>query len=307
MVFRGLNDGLERALGVRVLRAERLSALRSSAQRSKSAREELRERDAQIERLTAELAAKPATPAKATAKGKPGLPPDYEPEFAEIFNRVRERTMTGHEKLYGLYRAVHYIIEHKIPGMIVECGVWRGGSMLAVARTLCQLAVDDRDLYLFDTYEGMTEPTDRDVQIRNKKTAQQRLETEDRDSWVWAVASLTDVQEGFQHVSYPGERLHFVAGPVEETVPAQAPERISILRLDTDWYASTKHELETLYERLAPGGVLIIDDYGTWQGSKDAVDEFLATTGEPLLLLRAGHGRIAVKPGLSTAVDSPRR
>lgn len=175
--------------------------------------------------------------------------------------------------------------------------------MLTVARVLTTLDAPARDLYLFDTYEGMTEPTGRDVQIGTTKSAYERLDTADHDSLLWAVATLEDVQQGFERTSYPTDRVHFVKGPVEETVPARAPDQIAILRLDTDWYESTKHELKHLYHRLAPGGVLIIDDYGTWQGAKDAVDEFLAETDEPLLTLRAGTGRIAVKPGLSTMVD----
>lgn len=83
---------------------------------------------------------------------------------------------------------------------------------------------------------------------------------------------------------------------VEDTVPADAPDTISILRLDTDWYTSTRHELTHLYPRLSSGGVLIIDDYGYWQGSRTAVEEFLAETGARLLLTRISAGRLAVKP-----------
>jgi O-methyltransferase len=119
---------------------------------------------------------------------------------------------------------------------------------------------------------------------------------------MWAIASLDDVKAGFSSVDYPSERVHFVEGKVEDTIPAQAPDEIAILRLDTDWYESTRHELTHLYRRLAPGGVLIIDDYGTWKGSKDATDEFVAETGEPLLFVRTGRGRAAVKPGLTSRV-----
>jgi hypothetical protein len=115
-------------------------------------------------------------------------------------------------------------------------------------------------------------------------------------SRVWAYASLEDVQEGFRQVPYPTEKLHFVKGPVEQTIPSKAPERIAVLRLDTDWYESTAHELEHLYDRLMPGGVLLLDDYGWWQGSREAVDEFLARTGARLYLARTGSGRVAIKP-----------
>jgi len=83
---------------------------------------------------------------------------------------------------------------------------------------------------------------------------------------------------------------------VEDTVPKEAPDQISILRLDTDWYESTRHELDHLYPRLSSGGVLLIDDYGYWQGSRQAVDEFIERTGARLLLQRMSSGRVAVKP-----------
>ncbi|MFD0856966.1 TylF/MycF/NovP-related O-methyltransferase, partial [Actinomadura adrarensis] len=113
---------------------------------------------------------------------------------------------------------------------------------------------------------------------------------------VWAHASLEDVRQGFEQVPYPADRVHFVRGPVEETVPGHAPEQIALLRLDTDWYESTRHELDHLYPRLVSGGVLILDDYGYWKGARKATDEFLERTGERLLLTRINTGRIAVKP-----------
>jgi O-methyltransferase len=149
----------------------------------------------------------------------------------------------------------------------------------------------------------MSEPSERDVHLRKRGAAAATiLEHESRDSRTWAIASLDDVRDGFSSVDDPRELVHFVEGKVEDTIPDRAPEEIAILRLDTDWYESTRHELTHLYQRLAPGGVLIIDDYGTWKGSKDATDEFVAETGEPLLLVRTGRGRAAVKPGLTSRV-----
>jgi len=203
--------------------------------------------------------------------------------------------MTGVEKLYGLVLATRYVVDHKIEGDIVECGVWRGGSMQAVALTLAEVGVSDRDLHLFDTFEGMPPPTEHDRRIDGTSAAS-LLEQHDRGHNVWAIATLDDVQEAMREVEYPAERVHFHKGLVEETIPSGAPEKIAILRLDTDWYESTRHELEHLYDRLVPGGVLIIDDYGHWEGSQRATEEFLAKTGEPLLLLPLASGRIAVKP-----------
>ncbi len=94
---------------------------------------------------------------------------------------------------------------------------------------------------------------------------------------------------------YPPERIHLVRGPVEETLPAAAPDGLALLRLDTDWYESTRHELEHLYPRLATGGVLIVDDYGHWEGARKAADEHLAAH-PALLLSRSDYtGRMAVK------------
>jgi O-methyltransferase len=224
------------------------------------------------------------------------LPQQFDAEAKAIIQRVRPRTMTKPVKLYGLIEAVRYVVRHRIPGDIVECGVWRGGSMQAATLALLGTGACDRHLHLFDTFSGMPPPTERDRR-HDGRTAEELLATQDRDAKVWAVASLEDVRAGMLGLGYPPDRIHFHRGLVEETIPAEAPDRIAILRLDTDWYESTKHELEHLYDRLAPGGVLILDDYGHWDGAREAVDEFLARRAEPLLLMPLATGRITIKPG----------
>jgi O-methyltransferase len=243
-------------------------------------------------------AARPKPKAKPAAKPKQkALPSDYDDAAKEIIRAVRPWTMTGPDKMYALIQAVRYVTRHRISGDVVECGVWRGGSMQAVARTLIAAGDTSRDLHLFDTYEGMPPPTDKDLRRSDDRSAEELLAAESReDSKVWAVATLEDVKDGFTQLPYPPERVHFVKGKVEDTIPAHAPERISILRLDTDWYESTRHELEHLYPRLSPGGVLLLDDYGYWEGAREAVDEFLEQSGERLLLMRMASGRLAVKP-----------
>ncbi|MFJ6939833.1 TylF/MycF/NovP-related O-methyltransferase [Streptomyces sp. NPDC101132] len=240
---------------------------------------------------TPKAAPKPAAPKPAGLR----FPADYDDGAKEIITAVKPWTMTSVERLNALVQSVRYITRHELPGDIVECGVWRGGSMQAVARTLLSLDVTDRELYLFDTFEGMTEPTEEDKRVDGASAAD-LLATQGKDRPIWALATLDDVQDGFSRIDYPAERLHYVQGKVEDTIPEQAPEQIAILRLDTDWYTSTKHELEHLYDRLVPGGVLLLDDYGYWQGSRQAVDEFLEETGARLLLTRMDEGRIAVKP-----------
>jgi O-methyltransferase len=223
------------------------------------------------------------------------LPARFDRESRQTIRSVKSRTMTAPEKLYALILATRYVADHPIPGAIVECGVWRGGSMQAAARTLLARGVTDRDLHLFDTFEGMPPPTERDRRPDGKLAADM-LATRPKTRKVWAVASLDDVRAGMAETGYPAARLHFHPGLVEETVPAQAPDHIAILRLDTDWYESTRHELEHLYDRVTSGGVIIFDDYGFWQGARQAVDEFLNRTGERLLLLPMASGRITVKP-----------
>jgi O-methyltransferase len=247
-------------------------------------------------RSTATKKARQATGSSAAKPvAAPAFPRDYDAEAVATITAVKPWTMTSPEKLNALILAVRHVVKHKIPGDIVECGVWRGGSMQATARTLLEAGDTSRHLYLFDTFEGMPPPTDEDRR-HDGQSAAELLAANERTSGVWAVASLDDVQDGMAQVAYPDDQIHFVPGMVEDTVPGEAPEQISVLRLDTDWYASTKHELEALYPRLVPGGVLLIDDYGWWQGSRKAVDEYLEQIGEQLLLLRMAEGRIAVKP-----------
>ena len=232
---------------------------------------------------------------KTAAPKPPEFPGDFDEDYREVIRAVRPYTMTGNGKLHALITATRYVHRFQVPGSVVECGVWRGGSMHAVARTLTALGAQDRDLYLYDTFEGMTEPGDKDRR-HDGKPAAQILDGTDKTARVWAVASLEDVQAGFATVPYPSERVHYVKGPIEQTIPAQMPDQIAILRLDTDWYESTAHEFEHLYPRLVSGGVLMIDDYGFWKGSREATDEFMERTGERLLLVRMDSGRVAVKP-----------
>jgi hypothetical protein len=205
--------------------------------------------------------------------------------------------MTSAERLQALCEATRYITNAAVSGAIVECGVWRGGSMMAVARTLLFQGHADRDLYLFDTFAGMTAPSEKDVSIVGERASElmaSSVRTE--EDLFYCYAPLEAVRNALHSTGYPPDRMHFVAGQVEQTIPDRAPASIALLRLDTDWYASTKHELEHLFPRLSVGGVLIIDDYGHWQGARKAVDEYLEERSVPLLLNRIDYtGRIALK------------
>ena len=222
---------------------------------------------------------------------------DAPASLIEVYKKVKSYTMTSPERVFALCEAVKYIHEKNIAGDIVECGVWKGGSMMAIAETLLRSGDTSRNLYLFDTFEGMAPPTDKDVDIAGEK-AERLLEQADKmkDESVWCRAPLEMVKSAVNSVGYPGEKIHFVKGMVEQTIPLSAPDKIALLRLDTDWYESTKHEMEHLFPRLSKGGVLIIDDYGHWQGARKAVDEYLEKNKVKILLNRIDYtGRIAVK------------
>jgi hypothetical protein len=170
---------------------------------------------------------------------------------------------------------------------------------MVAAYTLMDLGDTSRELYLFDTFEGMSAPTEKDVMFDGTK-AQDVLNPNEKKEGVdnyWCIAGVENVRKNILSTGYPAERIHLVKGKVEETIPNNAPEKIALLRLDTDWYESTKHELEHLYPRLAPNGVLIIDDYGHWVGAKQAVDEYFATLKLKPFLSRLDYtGRLVIKP-----------
>lgn len=187
-----------------------------------------------------------------------------------IINSCKDFTMTSPERLLSVIESVRYIIKNNIYGDLVECGVWRGGSSMAAALTLSSLNIFDRTIYLYDTFEGMTKPTDIDKD-NNGKNASEILS---EDSNYWAVSSFSEVLQNMKQTNYPLDKIIFTKGAVENTIPNTIPKSISFLRLDTDWHESTLHELIHLYPLVSKNGVIIIDDYGHWQGSRIATDEY---------------------------------
>jgi hypothetical protein len=229
-------------------------------------------------------------------------PPLVSGDDQAIIDRVRPFTMTSDERLQALIDAVRYCEQRGVPGAFAECGVWRGGSVLTMVLVLQELGVDDRDIHLYDTFEGMTAPTEHDTSALDPPALETWSAAQSNGERPWSVLFDNEVfdesavRELLLATGYPAERLHFVRGAVEETLPGAAPGEIALLRLDTDWYESTRHELEHLWPQLADGGVLIVDDYGHWEGARRAVDEFFATSAAPVLLNRIDYtGRIAVK------------
>ncbi|MEL6793838.1 MAG: TylF/MycF/NovP-related O-methyltransferase, partial [Pseudomonadota bacterium] len=193
--------------------------------------------------------------------------PDEYPDFAEIWREARPYTMTSPERGFALYQAVVAALDNDVPGAFVECGVWRGGSAMIMAATLKRRNAR-RKLYLFDTYEGMTEPGERDVDFQGNTAADLMAGSKgDRVAeLVVASADIDGVRAAVASTGYDMEDVVFVKGDVRETLGATETGSIALLRLDTDFYDSTLAELETLWPRLERSGLYIIDDYGHWKG-----------------------------------------
>jgi O-methyltransferase len=220
-----------------------------------------------------------------------------EPEFTRYQRQCAPYTMVSRERLYAHFQAVNYVVKNDIAGAIVECGVWRGGTSMLGALTLLGLNDTSRSLWLYDTFAGMTEPTEVDVSPwdgANAKGLWKRNRAGDVNNWCFA--SLHEVQQNIGSTSYPADKLRFIKGDIVETLKTSVPDQIAVLRLDTDWYKSTKAEMEVLFPRLTRGGVILIDDYGAWKGARKAVDEYIAENKIALMLHRTDYtGRSAIK------------
>lgn len=228
------------------------------------------------------------------------FPDIKEDEFWKIYELCKPYTMTSVERLYALYCSVENVLKNKIGGVFVECGVWRGGCAMLIAKMLVNRKITDRKIYLYDTFDGMTTPSNEDLDYKGQKasdTFHQKKHNEKADTSDWCLANIAEVQSNMGLTHYPSENIFYIKGKVEDTIPQNIPDdNIAILRLDTDWYASTKHEMVHLYPLLAINGILIIDDYGHWEGCKKAVDEYVAQHGICILLNRVDYTcRVGVK------------
>lgn len=223
--------------------------------------------------------------------------PDLPPNQQNSIKLAAPFSMTSTERMAALVQAVSHISTKGIPGDIAECGVWRGGSMMSAALTLISLGDTSRNIYLYDTYEGMPPPTDDDKSYAGMLAADE-LKAEPKGTGIWCYASLEDVKANLLSTGYPEDRIHVIKGKVEDTIPARMPGPLALLRLDTDWYESTKHELTHLFPLLHERGILMIDDYGHWQRARNAVDEYFAEANVSGYLHRVDYtGRIMVRCG----------
>ncbi|OBA84269.1 hypothetical protein A9W99_04905 [Mycobacterium sp. 1164966.3] len=229
---------------------------------------------------------------------------DLDDSVRSIIRAVEPYTLTSGDRIAELCTSVDYIIDNDIPGAFVECGVWRGGSLMATLLRLLERGISDRDVAGFDMFTGLgpsgipTQPTPDDADFKGRSVERMmnpgKLKQELGSRLTHFEVSRDEVFDRLASTGYPPERIHLVAGPVEDTIPEHASETIALLRLDTDLYGSTRHELEHLYPRIPVGGVLVIDDYGHFKGARKAADEYLK--GHRILLHRVDSScRFAVK------------
>ena len=220
---------------------------------------------------------------------------DQETGFKNSYKKVEGFSLTSYERMYALYKSAQYLSDAKIEGDFVECGVWKGGSAMMMALALLERSESDRNLYLYDTYTGMPESGEFDQDFAGRD-ANQVFGHTTNDKMDNLSIGLEQVKKNMQRTAYPDSRIHYIQGKVEETIPQSIPEKIALLRLDTDYYESTYHELVHLWPRLSSGGVLIIDDYGHWRGARKATDQYLKEQGLELLMQRIDYtARLVVK------------
>lgn len=224
--------------------------------------------------------------------------PIIEDEFKKCHQFVKNYTMTSVQNQYALYQSVNHIIKNNVKGDIVECGVWKGGSSLLIASVLFKNNLTNKNLYLYDTYTGMTSPTNNDFRNDNSQLAEIKFNQKNNVDFVdWCYSSIDEVKSVMNKSDYPKEKIFYIKGKVEETLKSHQHQKISLLRLDTDFYESTKIELEELFPLVSKNGIIIIDDYGHWAGAKKAVDEYFAKNNYNFFLHRIDYtARLILKP-----------
>jgi hypothetical protein len=227
------------------------------------------------------------------------IPIELEQEDIDIVNYVRanDLSMGSTQNLFTTVLACKYVIDSQIEGDFVECGVFRGGHSIIAASIFKRFGVSKR-IFLFDTFTGMSEPSLYDFKHGFNIPAMEKYKQSIKKNHVdWDYCSLTEVKNNFIKLNLLDDNIFFVEGNVMNTISVNQTNlgSISILRLDTDFYESTKHEFECLYPILSENGVLVVDDYGAWAGSKKATDEYFKNRKRPFFSLVEGGARVGIK------------
>ncbi len=225
---------------------------------------------------------------------------NVDPKFLDILDEnpdLFDSSTRLSPKLYTTYCATKYIVENNLDGDFVECGVYKGKMVAMMALTLLKFGSKNYKIYLFDTFCGMTGASEFDFKdhrpgYTSEYNKKRQKEMQRGDVNLRCFSPKDEVINYISKTKYPSHLFHLIEGDVLKTLPAQKIEKISFLRLDTDWYESTKHELECLYPLLVKGGVFSQDDYGSWAGARKAVNEFFATKKKKPILFRVGESEV---------------
>lgn len=251
---------------------------------------------------------------RVTPELKARYPDIDDPGFWAIADKALPYTALSVQRLYAIYQAVKYVVQSDVRGDIIECGVFKGGSALMLAESLVHFGDVSRRIFLFDTFEGWPSPTNEDTDFfgQNHKKLYEADISKANDSERSAESSVFRLKNFFEKTkgvvlngtTYPADKIFFIQGLVEQTLPCPEVKKICILRLDTDYYESTAWEMNILWPRLKVGGVLLIDDYGQFHGARKAVDEYLQKNRISILLHRDDvTGRSVVKHGSGRGIS----
>jgi O-methyltransferase len=223
---------------------------------------------------------------------------DDEADIKAAVRRVRSHTMTSFERLATLWQQVRYLDRAAIQGGLVECGTWRGGAVGMMALAHMAGSTPTRTLHLFDSFEGLPRPTSTDGAAASRYAAGR---TDGSLDAIGACEGPLDDNRDLleRQLGYPRDLLSYHVGWFQDTLPSAVDGigPIALLRLDGDWYESTKVCLQALEPLVVPGGIVVIDDYGHWEGCRVAVDEYLEANPPPLLLSHVDYtARYWIKP-----------
>lgn len=200
---------------------------------------------------------------------------------------VYNNTMCSKYRIQALANAIHDVVDNNIPGDFVECGTWRGGLAALMLHNVTMHCLDKK-IYIYDTFEGMPEPGD-----NNCDTSKRMYEENKGD---WCKASIDIVQSVLEEIASTYQHYCvLIKGKVEDTLESTVPPTIALARLDTDWYESTKKELEIIFPRVQSRGYILIDDYSDWSGCRQAVDEYFQSVDRNTYSMQLVDGSLVVQ------------
>lgn len=223
--------------------------------------------------------------------------PEISAKDIKLINVVQKYSMTSVPSIWSLIKSINYLYENKIKGDFVECGIWKGGNIILMQKLLNRFKNKNVDIYGYDTFEGLTRPDARDTPWHNRYNTIKVWEKKSQKNYnTWCYSGINEVKNNISTEVGLKNNIKLIKGKVEDTLlqKSNVPKKISLLRLDTDWYKSTKIELDVLYPLLSKGGILLIDDYGHWKGARKATDQYFK--GRKVLMHRVDYTcRLIVK------------